>query len=167
MESASSSCNRSNAFFLVHDFLKCIATEFKRAFIYFDMILQGPTFVASIAAKLVLCATQWIEVRKGFTLSFNRAATPFCLPIMVDAPSDPKPTHLSKSSPHSFMLIVSVSNIIHAYFFLFFNMQLSKKYTKRKSLLNKTSKNNKMTGYGYIRGLIYHNTEKPRVPNSI
>ena len=31
---------------LLHNFLKYIAIEFKSAFIFLDMSLQGPTFVA-------------------------------------------------------------------------------------------------------------------------
>ena len=58
VESASSSYNQSNVFFfLLYDFLKCIATEFKSTTISLDMSLQGPTFVTSIATKFVLCIT--------------------------------------------------------------------------------------------------------------
>ena len=51
-------------FFLLYDFLKCTATEFKSVSNYLDISLQCPTFVASIAAKFILYTTQSIEVKK-------------------------------------------------------------------------------------------------------
>ena len=131
------------------------------------MSLQGPTFVASIAAKLVLCATQWMEVKKEFTFSFKRAATPFYLPIIVNAPSEPNPTYLSKPSLHSFMFFISVLNIIHASFFHSSICNNPRKTQKENPSSTKIGKNNKITCYGYIRGLINHNTKKLSVSNPI
>ena len=118
IEFASFSYNRSNALFLLYDFLKYTTIKFKNVFISLDMSLQGPTFVASIAAKFAPCATQWTYIKKEFTFSFKCAATPFYLPIIVDAPSDQNPTYLLKSSSYFFTLfLIKVSNIMHASFF--------------------------------------------------
>ena len=52
------------------------------------------------------------------SFSFKRAAIPFCLPIIVDALFEPNPTHLSKSSFQSFMLLVYILNIMHVFFLI-------------------------------------------------
>jgi len=94
-------------------FFKCIAINFKCKLIFLNNSLQSGNFVESMIAKLVLCVTQLIDVRKGFTFSFDIVTTPLFLPTMVDAPFELNATHLSKSNPHSFILLVNVSKIIH------------------------------------------------------
>ena len=51
-------------FFLLYDFLKCTATEFKSVSNYLYISLQCPTSVASIAAKFILYTIQSMEVKK-------------------------------------------------------------------------------------------------------
>ncbi len=76
------------------------------------MSLHNLQLVASSALKLVLWVTQCINRRNGLTSFLSFEATPLWEPNIIAALSEPNPTNFSKSKPHYFKLVSSISYII-------------------------------------------------------